>query len=437
MSPSDVIMHPKWDSTTHRYDFDIAVILFDYEVPYNQVIRPICISSNNLTALEGTGQGEESHDKTKPRSNTPKQITVPIVSNEQCFLESDFNKIASSRTLCAGTRNGSGICHGDSGAGLFSRVGDAFYLKGLVSASLRSTTLSCDVNDFALYTNIDAYKAWIENPTDDSNEEPAEVESGSRISVTTATKQSATCGAINRSRSLVHSGSSATREEFPWTVAIFYKEDHVYVYVATGSLVSSRHVVAPGQSVLIKNTILNNPHYVQLYFGVIDFDETLPETARYVDGVQSIMHHPENSQKLPKTANLAIFVMRKAVKFSKYISPVCIPQGPINIVEITGKTAFAIGWGIDDSGFRSRMRNFSPVKIKSKQICERHHENENLGSGLKIPSTYFCAGSDGFKSAGTGDDHLYFRKNGKWDLIGMLVYGIIERGELKYNLPIL
>lgn len=435
MSPSDIRIHPDWDSTNPRYDADIAAILFEYEVPYNQVIRPICLSSLDLNIDKGTvaGWGDEGGDRTTVRTTTPKQVTVPIVTNEDCFLESDgFSRFSSKRTFCAGSRNGSGVCFGDSGAGLFAKEGDAFYLKGIVSSAAQAKDKGCNVHEYALYTNVDFYKSWIRNPTGESEEDEQEIE---RSGTSSTSRLPVSCGIINSSKSLIHSGSSAIREEFPWTVAVFYNEDGINIFVSTGSLVSSKHVVTPGQTYLVRNNYLNNPNHVHLYFGVIDFDENLSRSSKYVNGVESIRHHPNNVQGLPKIANIAVLVMRKAIKFNDYISPVCIPQGPINIARNAGRAVFSVGWGFDNSGLRSRLRNFVKVKIRSKEICDDYQLNQKF---REVEPTYFCAGSDGFKAAGTGDDPLYYKRKNRWDLIGLLVYGDLESAKIKLrDTPIL
>lgn len=59
-----------------------------------------------------------------------------------------------------------------AGGGLYVKYGDAFYLKGLVSASLISLG-RCDVTNFALFTNADKFIDWIENPTEEILVAPA------------------------------------------------------------------------------------------------------------------------------------------------------------------------------------------------------------------------------------------------------------------------
>lgn len=169
MSPEKVFIHPDWNPSNKRYDADIAALIVEDEVPYTKYIRPICLSLNELEVGEGyvTGWGE-SQDKTKEHENLPKQIKIPIHDNEKCFLESnEFVQIASGRTICGGARDNVGPCRGDSGGGLYVKNSNVFYLKGLVSVSLTDNG-ECDVTNYALYTNVDKYMKWIQNPSEDA-----------------------------------------------------------------------------------------------------------------------------------------------------------------------------------------------------------------------------------------------------------------------------
>lgn len=113
-TPNEVIIHPEWNPSNQRYDADIAAILLEENVPLTKFIKPVCIGTANLEINEGvvTGWGK-SEDKSKVHENIPKELKVPIWTNEQCFLEDgEFSKIGSARTLCAGGRDNSGPCNG-------------------------------------------------------------------------------------------------------------------------------------------------------------------------------------------------------------------------------------------------------------------------------------------------------------------------------------
>lgn len=114
VSPESIILHPDWNPQTDKYDADIAALILQNEVPLTTFIQPICIGSGDLGFKKGfiTGWGK-SEDETKMHENKPKELEIPIWTNEHCFLESyEFVRIASKRTFCAGSRDGRGVCSG-------------------------------------------------------------------------------------------------------------------------------------------------------------------------------------------------------------------------------------------------------------------------------------------------------------------------------------
>lgn len=51
---------------------------------------------------------------------------------------------------------------GDSGGGLVLKLGKKWFLRGIVSASLRDGT-SCDVNSYAVFTDVVKFLQWIKS----------------------------------------------------------------------------------------------------------------------------------------------------------------------------------------------------------------------------------------------------------------------------------
>lgn len=115
ISPSQIIIHPDWNPNVVKYDADLAAMILEHEVPLTTFIKPICIGSSEMHINKGfvTGWGK-SEDETKEHENIPKELEIPIWSNEHCFLESnEFVKIASRRTFCAGNKDGRTVCSGE------------------------------------------------------------------------------------------------------------------------------------------------------------------------------------------------------------------------------------------------------------------------------------------------------------------------------------
>lgn len=89
----------------------------DEPIILTEFIKPICLwqESFDLNPTEGVvaGWGLSEHFE-NTHKNIPKQLKIPIVDQEECFLKNyQFARIGSKRTFCGGARDGSGPCSGN------------------------------------------------------------------------------------------------------------------------------------------------------------------------------------------------------------------------------------------------------------------------------------------------------------------------------------
>ncbi|CAO1415663.1 unnamed protein product [Diamesa serratosioi] len=157
-------IHPDWNPSTNRYDADLALLQIENSLLFTNLIKPVCLwnGDDSINSVEGSVVGWGKSESSKKHEDEPKEISVPIVSNEVCFLaQPELSSISSVRTFCGGSRDGvRGPCFGDSGSGLFVKNGQKYYLRGLVSSSLTVGEI-CDTNSYAIYTNIFKFTDWI------------------------------------------------------------------------------------------------------------------------------------------------------------------------------------------------------------------------------------------------------------------------------------
>lgn len=482
-SPAEIFIHPDWNPFNQRYDADIAALVVEDDIPYTKYIRPICLPAAEQSAKEGyvTGWGE-SEDNTKVHENIPKQIKIPIHANEKCFLESgEFAKISSLRTFCGGARDNIGPCRGDSGGGLFVKTGNVFLLKGIVSASLINLG-QCDVTNFAIYTNVDKFIDWIQNPTEEllSAGQPAPQSQSSynkpaytppayttpaytvpsyvqRPGTTRAPisyrpqrpepDSSTTCGVMSLPRSLIQGGAPVSRELFPWTVAILQKQSfNSYVYFSTGTLISAKHIVSTGLSFATldgatQQYVARKPSEFRMHFGINNLDvitnadQSLISGSSLVDGVSQVILHPRIKHGFPRIANIGVLVLRNPVQFNNYISAACLPDSTIDAKVLQGLNAVAVGWGQDDSGSDSTVKKFAAVRLRTPVDCEYYWSEYLL---RRESSTFFCAGGDGRKSACYRDQPLYLKTDGKWILRGLISIAMNQAdGKCDLDKPVL
>lgn len=170
LTPLRVDIHPDWNTNEMKYDSDIAVLTFKQDIVYSNLIQPICLSnsSNEFSHKRGVTVGWGfSEDNTLNYSSQPKELIVPIHNNDECFIRfPTLAQIASLKTFCAGSADGSGVCHGDSGNALVVTNQGISYLKGIVSSSLINVVgghMQCDLYTYAIFTDVSKFSDWIQN----------------------------------------------------------------------------------------------------------------------------------------------------------------------------------------------------------------------------------------------------------------------------------
>ncbi|XP_018579158.1 serine protease gd-like [Anoplophora glabripennis] len=166
IEPESIHVHPDYESNSS--DADIAVLVLTESVEFTKYIRPLCLwnsdsNLNNVVGKEGTVVGWGKDENGNLMTAEPKQTSLPVVSQEQCLRSSyQFQYITSNRTFCAGFRNGSGPCNGDSGSGFLMKMGDRWLLKGIVSMSIsEANTRTCDLNNYVVFTDASKHLDWL------------------------------------------------------------------------------------------------------------------------------------------------------------------------------------------------------------------------------------------------------------------------------------
>ncbi|XP_063924332.1 proclotting enzyme-like isoform X2 [Zophobas morio] len=162
----DIKVHP--DYVPLESDADIAVVILSQVIEFSNYIRPICLwaGSDDIDTVVGekgkvVGWGRDENNNSMTAE--PRQTTMPIVSQEECLRSGEvFKYITSQRTFCAGYRNESGPCNGDSGSGFIMKSNEKWFLKGIVSTSkYDSVKQSCDLTNYVVFTDISKFRTWL------------------------------------------------------------------------------------------------------------------------------------------------------------------------------------------------------------------------------------------------------------------------------------
>ncbi|XP_043266690.1 modular serine protease-like isoform X2 [Venturia canescens] len=155
---------------------DIAILHIDRPFIFSSILMPACLdvsAFSDQSVLEVGNYGKVAGFGKTALGNSSQvlqSLNVPYISLNECKASSsdrDNEKFITIDKFCAGYRNGSSVCDGDSGGGLVFKTGGLWYLRGLVSIGLGATvsggTRSCDSHAYSLYTKISSHIEWIQD----------------------------------------------------------------------------------------------------------------------------------------------------------------------------------------------------------------------------------------------------------------------------------
>ena len=227
---------------------DIAILKLGTEIIFNVYVQPICLRATDSYYIgeRGTviGWGLTENNTL---GDVLTQATMPINVNEDCIRkEPDYKDILTDNTFCAGDRNGTTVCSGDSGGGMFFKINDRWIIKGIVSVGGRrrdpgsSNQGNCATNVDVVFTDVNKYLSWMEvnvGVAIQKDETPDKRTLVNRDS----------CGLSDLSKTSI---GKKINTNFPWMAKImFYATDDHYQkkiksYSCAGVLISDRYVLA-------------------------------------------------------------------------------------------------------------------------------------------------------------------------------------------------
>ncbi|XP_050677588.1 serine protease gd-like isoform X2 [Leptidea sinapis] len=170
---AEISVYPEYNATSFNKDF--SVLKLRESVQFTEFVRPACLWPENQIALSNVigkkgavvGWG---FDDTGVASEELTLVEMPIVDQETCIrsFSEFFAKFTSDYTYCAGYRDGTSVCNGDSGGGMVFKIQGIWYLRGLVSLSVaRHNEYRCDPSHYVIFTDLAKFLPWIKQHTND------------------------------------------------------------------------------------------------------------------------------------------------------------------------------------------------------------------------------------------------------------------------------
>ncbi|XP_060881631.1 uncharacterized protein LOC132953091 isoform X2 [Metopolophium dirhodum] len=162
MNVEIIYLKEGYNGPTGFHAEDIAFIVLQNRVSFNNDVLPVCIDWNGKYNVVNGDQGKiVSWGKTKTGISSPilLESSLPYIDHSSCrnIYTNGFEAcILTDDKFCAGSALGQGVCEGDSGAGLSFLHSNSYYLTGIASVNDPNTN-----NSIATFTEIKYHIQWI------------------------------------------------------------------------------------------------------------------------------------------------------------------------------------------------------------------------------------------------------------------------------------
>ena len=117
--------------------------------------------------MEGFVAGWGREEITNSMLSIPKVVGIKIVSEANCRSFSVLIKnLITSRTLCAGNRDNTGPCVGDSGSGLmiWDNQNQRWLLRAIVSVGETfKANQRCNLQEYVVYCDVAKHLEWVQS----------------------------------------------------------------------------------------------------------------------------------------------------------------------------------------------------------------------------------------------------------------------------------
>ncbi|KAH8273185.1 hypothetical protein KR018_011464, partial [Drosophila ironensis] len=229
------------------------------------------------------------------------------------------------------------------------------------------------------------------------------------------------CGQQEYSTGRIVGGVEAPNGQWPWMAAIFLHGPKRTEFWCGGSLIGSKYILTAAHCTRDSRQKPFAARQFTVRLGDIDLSTDAEPSDPVTFAVKEVRTH-ERFSRIGFYNDIAILVLDKPVRKSKYVIPVCLPKGirmpPKD--RLPGRRATVVGWGTTYYGGKeSTSQRQAELPIWRNEDCDRSYFQP-------INENFVCAGySDGGVDACQGDSGgpLMMRYDSHWVQLGVVSFG--------------
>ncbi|XP_017487529.1 PREDICTED: putative uncharacterized protein DDB_G0268590, partial [Rhagoletis zephyria] len=229
------------------------------------------------------------------------------------------------------------------------------------------------------------------------------------------------CGQQEYSSGRIVGGVEAPNGQWPWMAAIFLHGPKRTEFWCGGSLVGTKYILTAAHCTRDSRQKPFAARQFTVRLGDIDLSTDAEPSAPVTFAVKEVRAH-ERFSRIGFYNDIAILVLDKPVRKSKYVIPICLPRaGRAPPKErLPGRRATVVGWGTTYYGGKeSTTQRQAELPIWRNEDCDRSYFQP-------INENFVCAGySDGGVDACQGDSGgpLMMRFDSRWVQLGVVSFG--------------
>ncbi|KAM7364149.1 proclotting enzyme isoform 2-T2 [Cochliomyia hominivorax] len=229
------------------------------------------------------------------------------------------------------------------------------------------------------------------------------------------------CGQQEYSTGRIVGGVESPNGQWPWMAAIFLHGPKRTEFWCGGSLIGSKYILTAAHCTRDSRQKPFAARQFTVRLGDIDLSTDAEPSAPVTFAVKEVRAH-ERFSRIGFYNDIAILVLDKPVRKSKYVIPVCLPRvGRMPPKDrLPGRRATVVGWGTTYYGGKeSTSQRQAELPIWRNEDCDRSYFQP-------INENFICAGySDGGVDACQGDSGgpLMMRYDSRWLQLGVVSFG--------------
>uniref|UniRef100_A0A182JVJ3 Peptidase S1 domain-containing protein n=1 Tax=Anopheles christyi TaxID=43041 RepID=A0A182JVJ3_9DIPT len=228
------------------------------------------------------------------------------------------------------------------------------------------------------------------------------------------------CGQQEYSSGRIVGGMEAPAGQWPWMAAIFLHGTKRTEFWCGGSLIGTKYILTAAHCTRDSRQRPFAARQFTVRLGDIDLSTDGEPSAPVTYKVTEVRAHPRFS-RVGFYNDIALLVLDKPVRKSKYVIPVCLPGSNLPSKErLAGRRATVVGWGTTYYGGKeSTKQQQATLPVWRNEDCNRAYFQP-------ITDNFVCAGfSEGGVDACQGDSGgpLMMRVEARWTQLGVVSFG--------------